>query len=201
MAFPTTPILDNFNRADSGTLGSNWTISGDVDLAISSNQAAPSSAAAFNNDYYNVKTFLNCEAYVTVNVKPTNGDLMGLQARFQSGGETYYLEIISDAGTDTWALGYFDGISSGFELDSGTQEITNGDSFGIACIGSSIQAWYKSGAGAWTLLSSKEDTTLTADGFLGLYAEPAADTNIRFDNFGGGNAVNMQSSMLLGVGL
>lgn len=66
MAFPSTSVLDAFNRAN-GALGANW--GGPIDPSdtvptIFSN-AMVGTASVFNSAYWNVSTYLNTECYFT----------------------------------------------------------------------------------------------------------------------------------------
>jgi hypothetical protein len=51
VAFPTTTVLDDFNRANATSLGANWSASvfGSSNLGITSNAAAPQAAAYHGN--------------------------------------------------------------------------------------------------------------------------------------------------------
>jgi hypothetical protein len=67
-----------------------------------------------------------------------------------------------------------------------TQELADGDSLGIECSGTSISAYYKPAAGAWTLGGTRTDAAHGSAGNLGIYA---ANTSTALDDFGGGDLV------------
>lgn len=71
--FPTTGILDNFNRTD-GDAGANWTtaFSNNGKPVIESNQLKnPTGNANNSGAYWNPSTFTDCEIYVTLPVLPS----------------------------------------------------------------------------------------------------------------------------------
>ena len=87
---PTTPLLDNFNRADNaGPPSPSWSLfpaPASKHLHIVGNQVTGFSGASA--DYWNASTFgPDSEAWVTVAVKPTaNLDTVTLGLRFQNPG-------------------------------------------------------------------------------------------------------------------
>jgi hypothetical protein len=201
MAFPTTSVLDDFNRAD-GLLvdtGTNWSNdtfnygAGSTALTIVSNVAAPTNAS-YGEAYWDVGTFgPDSEAYGTITTLPHEGGDMGLAICVQSpdttGADGYRLIYKRLAGTDTVEIRRVDnGNNPGTLIGSITsQEIAAGDSLGLEKIGSTVAAYYKAAAGSWTLLTSGTDSTY-GTGFIGLYSF-STGTNGRWDNFGGGTVV------------
>lgn len=95
---------DDFNRADSGTLGANWTVqSGANDLRIVSNQADADADPC--QDYYNAVTWPN-NHYSQVTVKTPigvgGGKGFGPSIRLSSIANTGYHSLGNDAGTDLY---------------------------------------------------------------------------------------------------
>ena len=187
--FPTTPVLDTFNRTDENPLTTTtWTatvFAGDVTLAISSNVAA--GTGTDNGNYWNVKTFQNCEVYTTITTKAGNGagpQLYWRTVQHGAGLDGYVMTQRTAAGTDTLQVLRIDNSSVTQLGATISQEITNGDSIGVRMIGPTIEVWYRSGSGAWTLLTTRSDTTYTAAGNI---AAGGNGTVWRIDNFGGGN--------------
>ncbi|MFA5037614.1 MAG: hypothetical protein WC479_10625 [Candidatus Izemoplasmatales bacterium] len=178
MAFPTTGILDNFDRSDTHPM-TGWT---DYANGLDANGAtAQASVAATNVSYWNISYGANAEGYITMTTKGTSStQLFLLDTSFNgymldadpSGGYTVYRY---DAGTPT-------------SIDSGVHSWANGDSIGIyVTTDGTVYSYYKTGAGAWTLLDTTADGTHTAKNYfpgLTLY-----DTTARVDNFGGGTYV------------
>jgi hypothetical protein len=113
-AFPTTGILDNFNRADENPLsnGGKWTCpmrAADNNLRVLSNQVGD---AANADCYWSDAIFgPDSEAYLTITTKPSDGNCIAVVARISGAGSTisgYWGEFCSAAGTDTWDLYRFD---------------------------------------------------------------------------------------------
>lgn len=183
MAFPTTSILDNFNRADTGPPpSSNWTtglLGASSGLKVLTNQLKINTTVD-GSGYWNVQTFgPDCEIYLKV-------------ATIGTGYQNYYLmsRITNPAGAWTCYCFYMD-VANGAALykltstgnsllTSNATVCTNGDVLGISVIGTALVG-YKNG----TSIISASDGSLTTAGYIGLYI---ADQNglARFDDFGGG---------------
>lgn len=182
----TTPILDDFNRADGGA-GSNWTnLLGSI--TITSNQVSGGSTQ--NVGYWNVTTYgANMEAFITLPTKPSDTAIADIGIRIQDVGsiasvDGYSARVAAAAGTDTLSIQRIDN-GTGTTLASVSQEFTSGDSFGIRASGSRLELWYRSGSGLWQRLTTATDTTYTNGGYISLTLVGSA---VRGDNFGGGNS-------------
>ncbi len=198
MAFPTTGVLDAFNRANEGPPPSaNWTSAWENNqFSVVGNQCEHTGAL---NDYstahWNVSTFgPDSECYVTVVAKPTNNDdELGVGCRMANIGagttDGYMMTPrVKSAATDEFRLFRFDnGVST--QLGAAvTQEIATGDAIGIEAIGSTIKAFYKASGGSWTEVMSRTDATYTAAGSILLLAEKGP-SDVQFDDFGGGTVI------------
>lgn len=149
-AFPTTGILDNFNRANTGPPPSaNWT-QGFGGLAgqfkVVSNQLVVNSIASGSaGDYWNPSTFKDSEEYLTVVTKPADGNYVLLLIRVVdpsvAAWSGYFLNAVAAVGTDTIQL-YRETNGSATQIAVYNQEFSNGDSIGISAIGSTITAYY-----------------------------------------------------------
>lgn len=205
MAFPSASVLDDFNRANEGPPPSaNWTTdfdgSGAAGLKVVSNQCAPNGTGACSG-YWNAATFgPDCECYVTVATVGASTNVLHLYARLASVGtagvDGYSVQLAKAAGTDTLKL---------YRLDNGvhtqlgatvSQEFASGDSLGMDVTGTTVQLWYKSGAGAWTSLATRTDATYSAGGNLAVLT--TGSTTWRLDNFGGGTVVTTTRGMPFG---
>ena len=187
--FPTTGVLDDFNRSNSGTLGANW-ISVFSDLSISSNRAAGSSSSD-NDDYYNAASYgPDVEAYTTITTLPGNNNYVQLWARLDvTNTNLYLLEYEQLSGTDAVRFYRVDGGSSIVQIGSTiNQNFSAGDLLGLRIVGSALTAWYKPTGGSWTLLGSVMDGTYDNAGYIGL---GIYGTTGRVDDFGGGNVTGM----------
>lgn len=184
--FPVNGVLDGFDRPNEGPPPSaSWTdtiVVGDLGMVVSGNGATTPSSTP-GSAFWNLSTFgPDCEAYVT-----TTGsiDFGGVWLRLASPGT---------AGADGYhGQFYVTGSQlSIYRLDNGSYTsiltvnsitINPGDSVGLSAIGSSIELWYKPGAGSWTSQGSVTDTTYSAAGSIGMTSSSSGGV---LDDFGGG---------------
>ncbi len=190
MPFPTTPILDDFNRGTG--LGANWTQSPIAanPLAISSNQAA-SSLNDYGTDYWNPTQFSgDVEGYFTIPTISTNNNdetTIDIMTDTSANVDGYQFDLLTQtAGTDHLDLyrmdnGVFTQLGS-----SGLQEVSAGDAIGGARISGFVQFWYKAAAGAWAMSFQQADSTYTGPANIGITIRRSVT---RVDDFGGGLAV------------
>ena len=185
MAFPTTGILDDFNRTNEGPPPSADWVTVDNGHKVVSSQLVPNSDA-YSESYWNQSFGADMEAYVTIVTKESVGNSIVLQVRTQPADsyKSYYLLVNSLAGTDTILIRYWNG-SSGSTLATYNQEISAGDSVGISAIGSTITAWYKASGGSWTELGHVTNTSESRAGYIDIANDSVTPV---FDNFGGGTA-------------
>jgi hypothetical protein len=200
-SFPTTPILDNFNRANEGPPPSaNWTsfhtfIAGKV----SSNTCIVNGASTAQ--YWNPKVFIpDEEVYMKISTKPANGNVARLCLRIQGANlateDGYQLHFAADAGTDIITIRKVSsGTSSVLLTISPAQEVSSGDSLGFSAVGSTLTAWYKSGSGAWVSLGSTTDSSFPSGGYIGMYLPN--DAAVVIDDFGGGEVGDNGKFLLL----
>lgn len=190
--FPTTPILDDFNRADNvSNLGSGaWTgdfINGGWPImGISSNQMYPQSA--FKSAYWtNQKFGPNQEVYATFPVAPVSGSNAWVEmiVRGNSPNTASYNGYLLRGNTvSIFAIRRDVG---GVETTTGGSygTMANGDGLGIEANGN-VYRFFQFTAGAWTLLGTVTDSLLpVGGGYVGLAM--GNEVTQRADNFGGGN--------------
>lgn len=198
--FPTTPILDSFNRAD-GAVGANWTLLGGFanGLNVSSNQVT-AAAAGGGAMYWNVATYGgDCEVYVSVPTLPgTAAFFIRLYLRVQNPGSTtarngYFVEWDWQVGgtTDNWKLFRQDN-NANTQLGSTVTSFPNlvaGDKIGLQANGNVLTVWAFHNS-AWTPVltydTSGDGTKYTTAGNIALQIR---DNVIRGDDFGGGTYV------------
>jgi hypothetical protein len=189
--FPTTPIKDNFNRADEGgPPSSSW-----IDVSgwlVNTNQFVPQTAAGGDFSIYDAVYGPDCEAYLTVPVLPTQVDNLYLHIRFSPSAYTgYFLSLSFDpAGADTLRIWRRDGIGGGDNPIGalvGGLAFAAGDSIGIRVIGNTITSYYKIGAGAWVLQDTFVDATYGASGYTGV--EDVSTDEFTADNYGAGTII------------
>jgi hypothetical protein len=193
-AFPTTPILDNFNRADEGPPPSTDWISYDDGLQVVSNQATAIDTEEYGWTEWIGDTFgPDVEVYFTIVTRQTNQ--FGL--------------YISDYGTDYekdegYAVFLFN-ISS----TQMSASITRSDGFSYTELGSSVSAFdfedgdkigfsrrgddvilYKDVGSGWEVVATRTDSTHTlTNASIVIEQYDAGSFGLVIDDFGGGNAV------------
>jgi hypothetical protein len=184
VAFPTTTLKDDFNRAN-GLLGANWTtMSGANPPRITSNQGGNNGASgAYVGAVYNVATYgPDCEAYITV---PVVSDYVGVYARMTSTGST-------DGYQASWAVSALtlQRNSGGGQVQIGSATVaqSNGEKLGIECIGSTIKVYTDTGGG-WVERISAVNTDYTLAGYIGFDLYDVAALT-RVDDFSGGTYVS-----------
>jgi len=179
VSFPSTPILDTFNRANEGPPPSaNWASSGywiasSNNLKVVSNQCVP--IFANGESYWSNTTFgPDSEAYCSVT----------------GSTESIHCVRLSNPGHGT-SDGYFvdwEGGKAFIErMDNGSATLLgaliavafgSGDVLGVSAVGSSISA-HRNGSS----IGTRTDATYNSAGFVGLLASAAVD------DFGGGTYV------------
>jgi len=188
MAFPTTSIIDDFNRANGGW-GAAWTTDfGDAAPVIVSNQGA-SSGVGWSGATYNTTYAANQEVYFTVPVSADNRVVVYSRYASTNG---YALDINTVLNTSATANFNIARVTGGAlsTLVNVRQDVSSGDGIGFSVVGSTITAYYKSGAGAWTQVLQTTDATHNQSGKIGI----EIFNNVqRIDDFGGGAVVSLPS--------
>ena len=184
MAFPTTGVLDTFNRAN-GDPGPNWTSPAWLGLhkfQILSNQVQFTTIGDEGDGYWNPATFgPDAEAYTLIPTISFGGSLL---IRLGSPG----------ASVNGYRLQFGASFQILYRLDGGvvtqlgatiTATVSDGDSIGIDSVGSTLTA-YRKNAGAWATLETRPDATYSAAGYVGM---TSSQDFVRVDDFGGGTVV------------
>lgn len=193
MAAPSTPILDNFNRADENP-AVGWTADvsagGYANFQVLSNQMAPA-AGAFSSAYWNATAFgSDQECYLTV---PTLGaaTYTSILARIQNpGASVSFYEFSWDAGNSYLLKAVAGGARTQLGGSLGVV-ISAGDKVWLNVTGSTITS-YRFTGGAWAVMDvPRTDTAITGAGYVGAWVQN--DTAVRLDDFGGG-AIIVQSA-------
>jgi hypothetical protein len=184
---PTTPVLDDFNRANGG-VGANWSLirpTGFAALNVSGNAAVDASTTAFAWNFWNPAVLgPDAEAYVTIATYGAS-DTIRIGARVSNGGTTsqsgYYVAI-SSAGA--WSIIRIDsGVST--TLASGvTQALASGHKVAIRVVGTVVTALHFSN-GTWQQVlshdTSSDSIRYSNAGNLALEFKTST-----LDDFGGG---------------
>lgn len=186
-SFPQSSILDNFNRANTGPPpSSNWTTGVDGSsgsFTVTSNEAKATNAG-HSSAYWNVSNFgPDVEAYITIG--STEGPSR-LHFRIQGEGTGTWDGYTLLAYTPTNEL-YIYRVDNGSQTQLGaaiSQTINSGDSFGISMEGSTITIYYKTSGGSWTSVGTRNDSTYSGAGKIGISTFDSS--SITLDDFGGG---------------
>ncbi|HMS00521.1 MAG TPA: VWA domain-containing protein [Anaerolineales bacterium] len=183
--FPSTPILDDFNRANGG-IGSNW--SGNTSkYSISSNQLLVTSNNSNSDIYFSGQAFgADQEVYVTfanVHATATEQDLI-LKSQSNTTWGGGMIEVWYDAPghrvqvwTWEWPQGW---VQHGADIPV---TFVNGDTFGARALANGNVEVYKNGE----LLGTRDVTSWSyyaQGGYIGLWFVGA--NGARLDDFGGG---------------
>ncbi len=185
--FPTTPLLDDFNRANENPLsqGGQWTDSWYPGLGTTkllSNEMTP--ASGIGGPYRTQQYPADMECWMTVGSSlGTNG--FDLAARIQNPGvagtkRAYMWRYQHSA--NMIRLYWIDTGGAETELTAVSLTMSLGDAIGFQVIAKNLLGWYKPAAGSWNLLSQTEHSSIVGPGYIGCgLHETAAATD-----FGGG---------------
>lgn len=218
MAFPTTSVLDDFNRANANlTASANWGTGvygfGDTTMTISSNKAIPGSVTSnWYRNYWQAVTFgPDCEVYATISAAAAAGHFSELSARLQSpattGADAYELEIGWTAGNED-VLVYRvvnDVFTTLRNTVGGFGALAAGDKVGLEVTGAGATVTlrvYKFTAGSWaqigTDLADANAARIVAAGNIAVSHQ--GEVGGAWDDFGGGTIVTGGATQVTGVG-
>ena len=190
--FPTTGLLDNFNRtAENPLANGNWsgpTFGGGAQCK--SDGTAATAAAAFGNSYWSAATFgADTEVFQTLSAldaAPQEGNAWRLTSPGVLNSERgYELFAVSGTGFEVYRIDV-----NQVETKLGatiSQTYSAGDKFGAEMIGSTITVEYKAGAGAWGSIGTRTDANLTTAGNIGCSVKNVGTDTL--DDFSGGTVV------------
>ena len=204
MPDPTTSVLDNYNRSNTGPpQGGNWSVITaitSVGFKIVSNQAQPGGDSAACYEYWNVETFgPDSEVFYTVPTVDSASDYVGLSLMLGTLNPTnastftgYEADFIQRAGGSPVNEAQISRIDAGTPtgLDSPVSyTVVAGDTLWFRKVGSTIQLYAKPSGGSYSLLLEVTDNTYST-GYIGKgwWYNIAANTHI--DDFGGGTVVS-----------
>ncbi len=196
MAFPTTGILDNFNRNNEGPPPSaSWSamysgLTGGWEVV--SNQCTVDSlgVAGACANYWNQATYADSEVYTTIVTKPADTTYFILFARAVDvtgttpDGYVLRLATVAGAGNDVVTFRRSDNAVQTQLGDAITQEVAAGNSFGLEIISDDLTAYLNTGS--WASIGTRTDATYSAAGYLCITTTSTATV---LDNFGGGTVV------------
>jgi hypothetical protein len=196
VTFPTTAVLDDFNRADTASLGANWLHTyaagqgAGFDGGISSNQAYNPDSGTAHPLYYTAAQYgPDCEVYVTMPVLPPAGSSVFVGARIGDvGGVGYsgYMAsiLVGASGNDEFEIYRVDAGIATLLSSTYIADAADSSAIGMEIRGSTITMFYKVSGGSWLQIMSVTDATYASAGYLLLNLPN--DGAARYDNFGGG---------------
>jgi hypothetical protein len=193
MAFPTTAVLDDFNRANenplaNGNWGGNIFGGGGPACKIDTNEATAS--APFSSSYWLATTFgPDVEVMQSIELLSQN---VGLAWRLTSIGPTVNgYELIYLPGSSIVQVYK---ITAGVEAQIGadiSQAFSVGDAIGAEHISGTITI-YRRASSVWSSIGTRSESTFNTAGYIGM----SIDSGSYVDNFGGGTVVGASSPSL-----
>lgn len=191
-SFPTTPLLDSFDRAD-GVLGGNWSspalgdsFSPTIETNLLRFPGGGQASACWNGN-----VFADGEVYITIPTLSAIGDHVRLIGRCDVGSlgdQQSYRALWVQSSGDIF-LAKFNGGTQRADVfsGSGVQAVSAGDSIGMSMAGGLITLWYKAAASAAfsSVISGYDDSALSG-GYIGVGAGYGITIEPRLNNFGGG---------------
>ena len=211
-AFPTTGVLDNFNRADedplaNGTWSGAITSGGEQCRIVSNAVQGRATAGHVGTSYWGGTFGPDSEVFIDITTRAaTAGDKAGVFLRIVNPGTASvdgYIALIrfDVAGDLIRVLRLDNAVETQIGSDINVSpNFVSGDGFGMSMVGSTITL-YKRLSGTWSSLGTITDATYSAAGNIGVDSEAPDFVG---DNFGGGTVVVSGGAvpfrMLLGVG-
>lgn len=198
-SFPTTPVLDDFNRAN-GSIGSDW--SGNTfGYTVSSNKLSVDYSGSNSNIYWSSEPFgADQEAYVTLVHVDTGMGEQNLLLKSQS-NSTWgdgVLEVLYDPTSQLVQVWTYEWPAGWVQHDVDIPvTFVDGDQFGARALADGTVEVYRNGE----LLATRDITAWShyADGgYIGLWFIGAEDAVL--DDFGGGTISDGMQTMSMSSG-
>lgn len=196
MAFPTTSVLDNFNRANTadiaGSLSWIGPAFGHASFGITGNQADGTANTNCNN-FWN-QTYVDTEVYITLSDLFYGGNRVAVGARYDDSPNVNGYFLFWQYGGGTQSLGMYrhdSGVATQLGANFTITDLVPGDKIGLSVIGTTLTAYVYQG-GVWTSLGTRTDSTYSS-GILWLFSRWDT-TNWLADDFGGGEVVPVSAS-------
>jgi hypothetical protein len=182
MPVPSTPVLDDFNRADENPLsgGGNWVTNGGSRNRLVSNQVTGTINGTVTLDDWNVASYgPNCECYMTIATPPASSNFIRLYLRVQSpaaAGQTSYMLQWGSGGCFIFRETSHNTFTQIATVASSAFQA--GDVICFRAVGPLISAW-RNGVQVLSVV----DANIAA---AGKFIIGCRDVTIRVDDFGGG---------------
>lgn len=206
--FPTTPVLDDFNRADETPLSQSGAWDGPVragtrtQLRLVSNTAARHTSGSTSEGYRVGTSFTESEAYFTVSALPNTTDFALVFARIQSvestNADCYAMEVVR-VGANNYSITAYrvdDAAFTSLAVVATGVDLAVGDKIGMDVTGTgatvTLRCFMDDGSGWAQVGSDVSDSSgsrITSPGPIGLSIGGTTGGLWRLDNFGGGEKV------------
>ena len=196
MPFPTTPIIDTFNRADSPldtslacSDGINSWFEGKINGGVDTNCNIASNrlTSIATGDSFIVASFgPDVEVYSSWPVLPTSYIFHAVRIQDVNTATWDGYGLLHDIASSQWQLRrYTNGVST--VIATSSVAISAGDKVGLSVIGTTLSG-YRYTAGSWnqTPIVTTTDATYALAGKIGFEFD---DTTGRMDDFGGGTYI------------
>lgn len=208
MTFPTSSVLDNFDRADANPISGSWANFPRINtprLKILTNQVQTGTASSTCADYYTASTYgPDSEVGYTCATLHTN-----VAERFEvflrasnptlSTATAYRMRVTKAGAGYDWTIWYLDtGTSTQITVTPVNSALTAGDKIGFEVIGSTLKG-YRFTGGSWTNILTETHSTLTAAGNIG--AAINGDAGVINDFFGGTVGASGSTFTKTGLGI
>ena len=193
MSFPTTPILDNFNRTDENPLAGIWSSTktynsgGSTTAQLQTNQARQAGGLSSSHTVQQYPQDQECWATVATLANSDDVEVNG-RIRDPSSAALDVYQWVWFVATASWRIIRIENdAGSGIGPNPTSPVLAAGDSIGMRLSGATIEGWHKPAAGSWSLIVSHVDPSpMLHAGFIGIGMNDA-DQAWRLDDFGGGS--------------
>src|SRR5512139_3914486 len=185
-AFPTTPVLDDFNRANEGPPPSaSWATFTGSGHKVLSNAMVPA-AADVSLSRRGTSFGAEAEIFATIATWPAQVDLfIKLSGTYAT--RTGYQ--VNANGSSTQIYKVVGGTPTQLGATDASVTWGNGDAIGFAYVGSTLTVYRRpSGSTTWAVVTTRTDTALQGNtGYIGI--ETVNNSTYVIDDFGGGTYV------------
>lgn len=193
MAFPTTSVLDAFNRADANPLTGSWANYPRLNTGrfqTLSNVARPGNLGITCAEHWTGATYgPDTEVGCTITSLPTNvGERFELLLRANNPtlttSQSYRMRVAKAASGYDWTIWFLDtATSTQISAAPTNTALAVGDQIGFEAIGTTLTGYRKPSAGSWAQVLTDSHSTLSAAGYIA--AAMNADAAGIDDFFGG----------------
>lgn len=215
MPDPTTSVLDDYNRSNTGPpLGGNWSVITAITAAgfkIISNYAQPGGDSSACYEYWNAATFgPDSEVFYDLPAIDAASDYVGVALMLGVANPTlasitgYEIDfVIRDTGSpvNSVLVSRIDNSTTIVQLGAAASyTIVAGDTLWAKKVGSTISVYAKHAAGSYSLIMERTDANYSTGRIgKGWWYNIAANTHI--DNYGGGTVVTGGGSLPIPVAM